>query len=80
MRKNSVRRLWWRLATLAAGSVFFLGGCDPTLRSTVEDGIITLSSSFVGALIRAAINVAAEGPEGGTTARAILEVAQQIVA
>jgi hypothetical protein len=78
MRMKSVRKLWWRAGALMAGSAFFLEGCDPTLRATTEDGIISLSSSLVTAVIRAIINVAEEGPPT-ETARAIIEVAQQIV-
>jgi uncharacterized protein (DUF2236 family) len=41
------------VALAAGGSVLFLEGCDPTLRATVEDGLITASTSLFGALLRA---------------------------
>lgn len=41
------------------GTVLALGaGCDAQLKAAVEDGIITASTSFFGALLRAGLNVA----------------------
>lgn len=41
------------------GLVLALGaGCDAQLKAAVEDGIITASSSFLGSLLRAGLNVA----------------------
>ncbi len=58
-----IRRRWspahW-LAWLTAGPLLFLDSCDPTLRTTVEDGIIDTSSALLGSTIRAFINVALE--------------------
>ena len=52
-------RLWTFLA-LAGGTTFFLSGCDPTLQSTIEDGVINVSSSFIGSFFRALVELAAE--------------------
>ncbi len=41
-----------RAAALTATGLLFLGGCDPTTRAIVEDGIITVSTSLLGALIQ----------------------------
>ena len=60
MNKPSKRTGWWRLAAAATGTRFFLQGCDPTIRGTVEDGIINLSSTFVGLLLRALIELGSE--------------------
>ena len=74
------RTRWGRLLVASAsGTVFFLQSCDPTLRATIEDGIITSSASFVGSLIRAMIEVAAE-QQSTTTAQAIIDVAQRAFA
>jgi hypothetical protein len=59
MRNMMTRIRWWTFLTLAGG-MFFLNGCDPTLQSTIEDGIITTSSSFIGSLFRALIELASE--------------------
>ncbi len=61
MGSNKKRTLWWwRLAMLAAGSAFFLGGCDPTLRATVENGIISSSTAFLGSLLQAILQLVQE--------------------
>lgn len=48
--------------TLAAagGCTFFLEGCDPTLRQTTEDGIISLSQSLLASIFQAGINLFTE--------------------
>ncbi|MFQ5806689.1 MAG: hypothetical protein ACE5I3_09585 [Phycisphaerae bacterium] len=51
---------WRRLALLAAGATFFLSGCDPQIRATVENGIITASTSLLGALLQAFIQLGQE--------------------
>lgn len=73
------RRAGWKLAALASGTTLFLEGCDPQLRATVEDGIITSSSSLLGAFMRALIEVGQETAEE-TTARAVIDMAQQFFA
>ncbi len=60
MRKWTLRQQAWRLAALLSGTTLFLEGCDPTLRATVEDGIINTSSAFVGSFLRAFIEAASE--------------------
>jgi hypothetical protein len=57
----------------AAGTTFILSGCDPTVRSTVEDGIITLSTSLLASVFRALTELASEA--GEQTARALTELA-----
>jgi len=46
-----------RLLTALCGGAFFLSGCDPTLRTAVEDGIINSSTNFLTALLGAAVSV-----------------------
>lgn len=59
MRK--FRLYGWRwLALATAGTTFFMSGCDPTLRTTVENGIITLSQSLLASLLRVFIDLAKE--------------------
>lgn len=60
MRKTNLRMLWWRISLLAAGSTFLLGGCDPQLRATVENGIITSSTSLLASVLQAIVQLAAE--------------------
>ena len=66
-------RAYWRLAALTAGgTTFILSGCDPQLRSTVESGIITLSTSLLASMFRALTELAAEA--GDQTARVLTEL------
>lgn len=60
MTSQRMQRFWRRVAFLTVGTTLFLGDCDPTLRATVEDGIIGTSSALIGSLVRAFINVALE--------------------
>ena len=60
MRKSTLRTYWWKISALAAGMTFFLGGCDPQLRATIEDGIITTSTSLFASVMQALIQLAAE--------------------
>ena len=53
----------YSLAAIAAGATFQLGGCDPTIRTTVEDGIITASNSLLAAFLRAIVELGAEDPD-----------------
>ena len=55
----SKRRFWTCLAVLTSGT-FFLGDCDPTLVQTLEDGLITTSSSLVTAWVDAFLQLATE--------------------
>lgn len=63
---------WRRLALLAAGATFFLSGCDPQLRATVENGIISVSTSLLGSLLQALIQLGQEADQ--QTARAVLDL------
>ncbi len=60
MIRKRLNNAFWRTMITLTGSVMFLQGCDPTLRATVEDGLITTSTSLFGAFMRAFINVASE--------------------
>jgi len=51
------------VALLTAGATFFLGGCDPQLRATVEDGIISVSTSLLSSLLQAFIQLAQEADQ-----------------
>ena len=53
------RPFWWRLAMVIACAMFVLTGCDTENRTAIEDGVIDASTSFVGALLQAWIEVAA---------------------
>jgi hypothetical protein len=53
----------WRrrsLAALLVGSSALLTGCDPTLRATVEQGIITSSTSLLTSFYQALLQVIIE--------------------
>jgi hypothetical protein len=65
MLKKSIRAcLGFVLAlSLLAGTT----GCDPTLKSTVEDGVINVSTSFFGAFLRAAFALAQEQATANST-------------
>ena len=60
MRTINQRIVWRRLALLAAGATFLLGGCDPQIRATVEDGIISMSQSVLSSFLQAFIQVLQE--------------------
>jgi hypothetical protein len=74
MRTTHHRPAWRRLALLAAGTTFILSGCDPELRATVEDGIITLSQSLLGSLLQALLELAQESNDA--TARLLTDLGQ----
>lgn len=58
--RDSIRRGMIRLAAAAGGMLFLFEGCDPTTRASIENGIITASSSLLGAFLRAAIDLGTE--------------------
>lgn len=60
MKRILQHRRLIRFAMALSGGLFFLSGCDPTIRSTVENGIITVSNSFITSLFQAGLQVAAE--------------------
>lgn len=53
-------RFRWRqrFMWLALSGTLLLTGCDDTLRTTVENGIITSSTSFLSSLFQALLQVA----------------------
>jgi hypothetical protein len=63
MRRLYDRVPWRRLALLTLSGTFFLGGCDPELRATVENGIINLSTSLLTAFLQAFIQLASEASQ-----------------
>jgi hypothetical protein len=80
MGKWLKRAAWWRLAAAASGTVFFLEGCNPTLRSVAEDGIINTSTSFLAAFLRALIEVGLEGDTTTTAMKAVEHTARLLAA
>lgn len=79
MRKWLNRAGRWRLIAAAGGTTFFLEGCDPTIRTTVEDGVITTVNSLWAAVLRALIELGQEANDQGT-ARVLTDVAERIFA
>ncbi len=47
------RAFWRRLALLTAGTTLFLSGCDPTIQSTVQSGIISAANGLLTAFLTA---------------------------
>ncbi len=62
MRDKAGRAGWWLTAALI-GLLAVAAGCDPTLRATVEDGVISVSTSYFGALLRALIALGQEAQQ-----------------
>lgn len=52
------RLMRWVVAL--TGMTFILGGCDPTIQTTVENGIISASNSLFTAFLQAAVQVVTE--------------------
>jgi len=44
-------------AVALSGTLLFLTGCDPTLQATVENGVITSSTTFLTAVLAAITQV-----------------------
>lgn len=44
----------------AGAAVLQFGGCDPTIRATVEDGVIDVVTALFASLLQAAFQVATE--------------------
>lgn len=55
-----------KIAAWLCGTTFILGGCDPTLQATVEDGIIASATSFTTSFMAALIQVLTEARNAGT--------------
>jgi hypothetical protein len=75
----------WLSTALIIGLLGLTTGCDPTLRTSVENGIINVSTSFLGALLQALLALATEaqtsnttGTTTGTTALLLDGVAQPV--
>lgn len=54
------------LVLMVCVGLLALAGCDPTLKATIEDGVITASQSLFGAFIQAVIQVAQETATGSS--------------
>lgn len=50
-------RLLTRMGLVTLAGTAILGGCDPTLRGTTENGLINLSTSFFASFLQAVIQV-----------------------
>lgn len=55
-----------KLTIWACGTTLILGGCDPTIQATVEDGIIASATSFTTSFMAALIQVLTEARNAGT--------------
>lgn len=66
--RTTNKRFHWRYlwATITAGGVFFLNGCDPETRAAIENGVIDSSASFLGAFLQALIQLAGETNDATT--------------
>ena len=60
MFQRASRRIRVFIAASLLGASFFLGGCDPTLRATTEQGIINLSTTALSSVFAALIELATE--------------------
>jgi len=52
-----------KLATLTAGTTLFLNGCDPSVKSTFENGVISVANSFLTALFQSFIQLGTEAAQ-----------------
>lgn len=57
---NRLNQHLLRMSVMLLGTSLFLGGCDPTLQNTVENGIINASTSLLGAFLQALTRVASQ--------------------
>jgi hypothetical protein len=64
--KDRLMRLRRLGITMTLGSTFLLGDCDPTIQSTVENGIINVSTALLGASLQAALQLAQEEQNQGS--------------
>jgi hypothetical protein len=66
MRKSLTRRVIWSVAVLLSGLAFIGStGCDKTTMTTIQDGVISASSSLLGAVMQSAMNLALEQSTSG---------------
>ena len=56
------------LVLIVSVGLLTMAGCDPTLKATVENGVIAASQSLFGAFIQAFIQVAQETATGASGA------------
>jgi hypothetical protein len=57
----------WLQIVAVVGLLSLTTGCDPTLRTSVENGIISVSTSFFGSLLQAFLALATQQATGTTT-------------
>ncbi len=71
----------WRLVAVGGVVASVFGGCDPTTLTAVENGVITASSSLLGAFLQAIIQLMSQAATATstTTARAIVDVASRVL-
>lgn len=58
--KRFGRSIQMRVLAGAAGSALLLGGCDPTIQATVENGIITATNSLIASFFQAVLQLSQE--------------------
>jgi hypothetical protein len=63
MQARRMHRWTRALAVAALGTTVLLGDCDPTIRATVESGIINSTTSFLTAFYQALLQVFQEARE-----------------
>lgn len=79
MRKVFTRAMWWSLAVVVAGGVLLSVGCDANTKAALEDGVISASSSLVGAVLQALIGLFNQ-QQTQTTAQAVMDSALRLFA
>ncbi len=57
----------WLQVVAVVGLLGVSTGCDPTLKASIENGIISVSTSFFGAFLQAMLALATESATTGTT-------------
>lgn len=60
MRKTSLK-----LYGILLAAVPLLSGCEDSTRTVVEDGVINVSTSLIGSIARALVELAAEAAASG---------------
>jgi hypothetical protein len=66
MRMMRFRARFYRLAIILAGGAFLLNGCDPTIQSTVENGIINVANTFYGSVLQSVLSILIDNAASGT--------------
>ncbi|QOJ15250.1 MAG: hypothetical protein HRU75_11655 [Planctomycetia bacterium] len=57
MRRTTTRNWLIRTAAMFAGTSLFLNGCDPGIRSTVENGLITTTQAGLSSVFQAMLQL-----------------------